>query len=75
MKVVERGEPQYDEAKFILVDRHDLTTVAVLLGGVMRNLYDNSPVTAAFSLQEIQDIITEYLQQNQRLFTFDEETE
>ena len=75
MKVVERGEPQYDEAKLILVDRHDLITVSVLLSGVMRNLYDNSPVTAAFSLQEIQDIIIEYQQQNQRLFTFDEETE
>lgn len=73
MEVIARNDARFDEAKFIIVDRHNFMSVNTMLSNVMCYLYDNSPVQAAFHLQKIQDIITDYQQQNRRLFTFGED--
>jgi hypothetical protein len=65
------GDAQFDEAKFVLVDRNSLVSIQALLNNVMSYLYDNSPVQAAFRLQEVQDVIIIYRSENQRLLTFD----
>lgn len=75
MKILRKGDEQFDEGMYVIVERHDLVTVSTLLTKVMGHLYDNSPVQAAYRLQKVQDLIGDYRSHNNRLLPFDKEEE
>ena len=72
MRIVNYSDKQFDEAKYTIVDRHDLHALARNLTTAIQNLETNRVVTTYKNLDNIHEMLGGIMRMNNRLFTFDE---
>lgn len=75
MRVIDRNDEQFDEAVYVVVDRHDLHLFMRYVSTAIQSLEENRAVTAYKGLDKVYEMLGDVTRMNRRLFTFDEETE
>ena len=73
MQVIDHNDAQFDEAKYVVVNRHDLYELLRNLANAVEHLEDNHVVSAYKSLDNIYQMLGSIARMDNRLFTFGED--